>query len=386
MDFDFYTANRIIFGPGKFEEITQLVGRERKRCFAVTGKSAAREAGMLDCLDVAMRKESVELECFSLDREPTVSIVDDAVGRALDFQAEIVIGLGGGSALDLGKAVSGVATNGGSVLDYLEGVGKGAPIEKPSLPYIAIPTTAGTGSEVTKNAVICSDDGTFKKSIRSPHLIPDVALVDPELTKTMQPALTAACGFDALSQLIESLTSNCSNSMTDALALAGIERVARSLYAAWSNGENMRAREDMAFASLMSGMTLTNAGLGAVHGLAAPLGALHSIPHGITCAILLPGVIEANVNALLDYDRDSLVLEKYSNLAMIFCRTSDDPFKMVERIQMMMQMMKMPGLGEFGFKKEDIPQVVEKSRGSSMKYNPIELTDDKLTEILEQAL
>jgi alcohol dehydrogenase class IV len=387
MNFEFCTTPRIIFGKGEFANLPALALEYGARCFIVTGRSAAQAAGgAVERLSDALQERSAVCEVFERVGEPTVTMVDQAMARAREFQPAVVIGMGGGSAIDLGKAVSGLLTNGGGALDYLEGVGAGRKIDQPTLPFIAVPTTAGAGAEATKNAVISAADGSFKKSMRSPLLLPNVAVVDPELTVSCPPALTAACGFDALAQLIEAFTSNQAQPITDSLAVAGIERASRSLYAAWRNGADLRAREDLSLAALFSGIALANAGLGAVHGLAAPLGVRCGIPHGAACAILLPAVIEANVHALMRRDPDNLALEKYAELAMILSRTSDEPSKLVQRLRMMQQTMKMPRLGDYGVTEDDIAPLVAASGGSSMKFNPVKLYDEELARILTSAL
>jgi len=241
-----------------------------------------------------LRDASVESTLFRQRGEPQVADVEQAVAAAREAGCDVLVALGGGSAIDCGKAVAGVVANGGTPLDYMEVIGQGRPLTRPALPWVAVPTTAGTGAEVTRNAVVGEPSKKFKASLRSELLLPRVALVDPELGVGVPPAVTAASGMDALCQLIESYTSTGAQPMTDALALRGIELAARALPRVYRDGTDLDAREDMALAALLSGVTLTNAGLGAVHGFAAPLGANFPVPHGTICGLLLPNVIRAN--------------------------------------------------------------------------------------------
>jgi alcohol dehydrogenase class IV len=274
-----------VFGPGTLRQAGELVRGWGRRALVVTGRNPARANPLLDLLQAA----GIETGLFRVEGEPTTDLVRTGTAQAVEMRADLVVGFGGGSALDAAKAIAALASNGGDPLDYMEVVGRGLPLSKPSLPLLAIPTTAGTGSEATKNAVLASPEhGGVKASLRSLGMIPRIALVDPELTHGMPPEVTAATGLDALTQLIEPFTCNRPNPIVDGLCREGIARVARSLRRAWADGRDAAAREDMALASLYGGLALANAGLGAVHGFAGVAGGMFQAPHGAVCAALLP--------------------------------------------------------------------------------------------------
>ena len=289
MDFEFTTVPRILFGPGRLKEIRAIVPELGKRALVVCG-SSVRAVECVQPLFGALTNVGVEYTAFATQGEPTIDEVRAGTEQARAGQSDLVIGFGGGSALDTGKAIAALLTNGGDPLDYIEVIGKGEPLTKPSAPYIAIPTTAGTGSEVTRNAVLGSPEHRVKVSLRSPHMLPRVALVDPELTYNLPPDVTAATGLDTLTQLIEAFVSVKANPMTDAICREGMHRVARSLRRAVEEG-------DMCVAGMLSGMALTNAALGAAHGLSGPLGGMFDAPHGALCAAVLPYVVEVNERA-----------------------------------------------------------------------------------------
>jgi alcohol dehydrogenase class IV len=301
---------------------------------------------------------------------------------------DLVIGIGGGSSIDTGKATAALLTNPGDPLDYLEVIGKGQPLQNPPLPYIAIPTTAGTGSEVTRNAVLGSPEQAFKVSLRSALMLPRLAIVDPELTYSLPPLPTATTGLDALTQLIEPYTSVKANPMTDPLCRDGMALVARSLRRAYLDGKDKAARRDMSLASLFGGLALANAGLGAAHGFAAPFGGMFPAPHGAICARLLPFVMETNILALRQRDPDSPVLKRYDEVARIL--TGYPNAKAMEGVSWVKDLcaaMNIPSLSTYGMTPRDIPEMVKKGKSaSSMKANPLVLTDDELTNILENAL
>ena len=294
MRFEFATATRILFGPGALQEAALAAATLGRRALVVTGGSVERAAPLLEQL----KAQGVEATTFAVAGEPTMATILAGLERAKELACDLVIGLGGGSVLDSGKAIAALLTNGGDPLDYLEVIGRGQALARPAAPYIAIPTTAGTGSEVTRNAVLASPEHRVKVSLRSPLMLPRLAIVDPELTYSLPPSITASTGLDALTQLIEPYVCNSANPLTDALCREGIVRVARSLQRAYEDGKDPTAREDMALASLFGGLALANAKLGAVHGFAGPLGGLFPAPHGAICARLLPSVMKANVRAL----------------------------------------------------------------------------------------
>jgi alcohol dehydrogenase class IV len=300
----------------------------------------------------------------------------------------MVIGLGGGSVLDAGKAIAALLTNSGDLFDYLEVIGRGQPLKEPSAPYIAIPTTAGTGAEVTRNAVLASPEHKVKVSLRSPTMLPRLAVVDPELTYSMPPAVTASTGLDALTQVMEPYVSHLANPLTDAVCRQGIQRAGRSLRRAFDNGQDTEARKDMALASLFGGLALANAKLGAVHGFAGPIGGMFQAPHGAICARLLPFVMETNVNALASREPDSSALARYDDVARLL--TGDDTARSADGVawvQELSQALAVPPLSDFGMTQEDIPAVVAKAKNaSSMKGNPIVLSEEELSAILAEAL
>ncbi len=385
--FEFYSVPRIVFGRGQFSRLGELA-RPLGRRAAVLFNGDETGAGK-----VRQALAAAGMEC-SLQRqkgEPTVADVDAAVNAARDAQCDFVIGFGGGSAIDAAKAVAGLLANSGVALDYLEVVGKGQKITQPAIPWIAIPTTAGTGAEATRNAVLGVPEKNFKASLRSELLLPRIAMIDPELGTSVNPQVTASSGMDALCQCIEAYTSSGANPMTDGLALQGIERAARSLLAAYREGNNLDAREDMAMAALLSGIALTNAGLGAVHGFAAPLGASFPIPHGTICAALLAPVMRANVDALRAAGR-SVELRRYAEVGRRLAQsgTLGDEAAIEGGIAQARQMtveMKIPRLGTFGISDQNVAAMVALAqKSSSMKFNPVPLSAEDLEAVLRSAL
>jgi len=384
MNFEFYTANRIIFGENSLEKIKEIAPEMGKRALIVLGGGSLRECGVVNRLTRILREIGIEYFFYEgVDKEPEVETIDDGVNLALDYEVDMVIGMGGGSVVDTGKAISGLCTNGGSVLSYLEGVGEGKKITKPSLPYIAIPTTSGTGAEVTKNAVIRSAKMKFKKSIRSFHLIPNIAIVDPILTISLPPYVTAYCGMDALTQLIEPYVSKKSQPFTDALSIYGIPYIARSLAKAVKDGNDIEARTDMSLGSLLSGCSLANSGLGAAHGIAASIGAHFGIPHGLACGIMLPYVMEINISSNI---------EKFAHIGEALTGVRFDDEKKaasagIEFVRNLSEKVGVPSnLKGYGIEKKDIPALVRGSHGSSMRGNPVDLSDDQIGELIERVI
>jgi alcohol dehydrogenase class IV len=384
MRFEFAAATRILFGPGTVREVAPLAAALGRRALIILGSTVERAAPFVEQLNA----QGIETVTFNVLGEPTVGTVIAGVQRARQAACDLVIGLGGGSVLDTGKAVAALLTNGGEPLDYLEVIGRGQALTQPAAPYIAIPTTAGTGTEVTRNAVLGSPEHRIKVSLRSLFMLPRLAVVDPELTYSLPPAVTASTGLDALTQLIEPYTSNSANPLTDALCREGMCCVARSLRRAYQDGHDAAAREDMALASLFGGLALANARLGAVHGLAGPVGGLFSAPHGAICARLLPYAMQANVRALQARAPDSPTLARYTQIAQLLTgqptATAADG---VEWVHALCADLSIPPLSQFGLTEADFPVVVAQAQNaSSMKGNPIPLTDQELTEILRQAM
>lgn len=383
MRFEFATATRIVFGPGAARDIAPLAAGFGRRAFVVADGDGARAAAVL----AELQAQGLATDWIGVAAEPTTDSALAATARAREFGADIAIGLGGGSALDTGKAVAALLANPGDLLDYLEVVGRGRALAHPSIPYIAAPTTAGPGAEVTRNAVLASPEHRVKVSLRSLHMLPRVAVVDPELTYSLPPAVTASTGLDALTQLIEPYTCISPNPMTDALCREGMARAARSLRRAYEDGRDAAAREDMAITSLFGGLALANAKLGAVHGLAGPLGGLFPAPHGAVCARLLPIVMAANVRALQARAPASPALARYAEVAEILTgrpgATIEDGIAWVSAL---CADLAVPPLSTYGMTQDDIPVVVAQGqKASSMKGNPIALTDEELAGILAEA-
>jgi alcohol dehydrogenase class IV len=355
-----------------------------RRALVVTGRDSNRAQPLL----AALEAEGLAHVTFSVATEPTTELVESGVRVAKDAACDIVLAIGGGSALDAGKVIAAMMTNHGELSDYLEVIGQGKSLTQPPVPCIAIPTTAGTGTEVTRNAVLLSPAHRVKVSMRSPFLLPRVALVDPELTHSLPPAVTAHTGMDALTQLIEPFTSPRANPLTDAIACEGISRIARSLRRAFEHGDDTAAREDMALASLFGGLALANAGLGAVHGFAGPLGGMFPAPHGALCAPLLPHTMEINVRALAARAPDNSALARYETVARILTGNSAASVADgVAWIKETCRVLRIPPLSTYRVTPTDIPVIVKKAAAAnSMRTNPIALTPDEMTEILRRAL
>ncbi len=301
---------------------------------------------------------------------------------------DLVIAIGGGSAIDAGKAIAAMLTNEGELLDFVEVIGRGKTLPYRPAPFIAIPATAGTGAEVTRNAVLSSPEQRVKVSLRSPLMLPRLAVVDPELTYGLPPALTASTGLDALTQLIEPYVSCRANPIVDGFCVEGLQRVSRSLRVACFTGHNKAAREDMALAGLFSGIALTNAGLGAVHGFAAPIGGMFPAPHGAVCAALLPHVMAANIRALRERAPDGNALRRYGEIGQLLTgKTTATPDKGVEWVGELVAELGIPRLSSYGIEKKHVGELTEKaSSASSMKGNPTVLTAEELADVLDAAI
>jgi alcohol dehydrogenase class IV len=384
MRFEFATANRILFGPGTLREAGVAAREMGRRAFVITGRGGRHAERLLDLLAA----EDVAVTTFAVAGEPTIAAIIAATEEARRHGCDLVIGLGGGSPIDAAKAVSALLTNPGDPLDYLEVVGRALPLTRAAAPCIAIPTTAGTGAEVTRNAVLTSPERRVKVSLRSPLMLPRLAIVDPELTADLPPALTASTGLDALTQLIEPFVSIRANPLSDGFCTEGIRRAAHALRPAFHDGANAVAREDMALASLLGGLALANSGLGAVHGFAAPIGGMFSAPHGAVCAALLPHVMEANVQAARQRTTDGKIAGRYARVAQLL--TGDlaaTPEDGVRWVRGLVRELAVQPLRNFGITSESVPAIVAKaSQASSMKANPLPLTPDELTAILNAAL
>ena len=384
MRFEFSTATQIIFGPGAVQEVGALAKNLGRRALVVTGRAPRRAENLFAQLSAS----GLGVATFSVAGEPEIATIEQGVAAAKREQCDCVIACGGGSVLDAGKAIAAMLANAGELLDYLEIIGRGRALLNPAAPFIAIPTTAGTGAEVTRNAVLASPEHQLKVSLRSPFLLARIAVVDPELTHALPAALTASTGLDALTQLIEPYVCRRANPLTDGFCVEGIRRAARSLRPVVGSGQNPAAREDMAVASLLGGLALANAGLGAVHGFAGPIGGGFPAPHGAVCAALLAPVMAANLRALREREPQNPALARYQKIAGLL--TGDvhaRPEAGVAWVQKLVAELPVPRLREFGLRAEHIAELVAKAvQASSMKANPIQLTPAELAEILQLAV
>lgn len=388
---------RIEFGTGTVARVPDVVARHGRRVLLVTGGRSFAASGRKEALlaSLAARGIAVAGDAAILD-EPSPAVVDEAVAAQRDAGVEVVLAIGGGSVLDAAKAIAGLLRTGTSILDHLEGVGPQLPYPGPAVPLVAVPTTAGTGSEATRNAVISErGPGGFKRSFRDERLVAADAVVDPDLLSGATPGRIAANGMDALTQLFEAYVSLRAGPITDALALSGLA-AARDGLLAWHaepDGPGApAARERMAYAALLSGICLAHAGLGAVHGLASPLGAMFPVPHGVACGVTLAEVTEANIRALEARARDSPALRRYAVLGRLLAglpeatHASGARDALIATLRTWTAALEVPGLATFGIGDADIPALVADARGSSMRTNPVVLTDDELGRILHASL
>lgn len=380
MSFEFATAGRIIFGAGRAADLPAVAGGLGSRILVCTGANPARHAELLAGLEMPAAVCTVR-------GEPTIELAREATTLAREQGADVVAAIGGGSVIDVGKAAAMLLGNGGDPLDYLEIVGSGRKITRAAAPCVAVPTTAGTGAEVTANAVLAAPQHRLKASLRSRLMIPQVALVDPLLTASCPPPVTAASGLDALTQCLEPFVSVKANSLTDGLAREGLRRAAQGLRRAYADGNDIGARTDMAVCSLLGGMALANARLGAVHGLAGVVGGTADVPHGAACAALLAPVIEANVRALRSGHPGGPALDRYAEAARLL---TGDPAASVEDgvawIRETVSLLGIPRLGAFGLREQDADEVAAKAlRSSSMQGNPVALSTGDLRAILAEA-
>jgi alcohol dehydrogenase class IV len=413
MSFEFATATRIIFGEGSVQQVAPAAKQWGSRALLATGPVPERA----DQLRLDLQAGRAQCFTFTVEGEPTVDLIARGLERARERQCDVVVAMGGGSVIDAGKAIAALLTNPGDVMDYLEVVGKGNALQNPAAPFIAVPTTAGTGAEVTRNAVLGvpgqgvapgfspapADAGLkpgvtiaattaatkgVKVSLRSPFLLPRLAVVDPELTYGLPPAVTARTGLDALTQLIEAYVSIRSNPVTDGFCVRGIPLAARSLRRAFHHGHEPEARRDMSLAALLSGMALANAGLGVVHGFAAPLGGRFHAPHGAICAAILPYGIEINLRALRSRDPQSMALRRYQEVGRMLTgwpgATAEDGIAWTREI---CQELEIPPLKAYGIGEQDVSElIVEAARASSMKANPLVLEPEELSEVLTRSI
>jgi len=383
---------RIEFGSGSVGRIPALARSYGSRMLLVTGSGSIERAPQWPTLLQGFADAGIRWMRLRVCGEPSPELVDQAVREWRGADIEVVVGLGGGSVLDAAKAIAGLLRPGNSVMEHLEGVGPELPYRGPSVPFIAAPTTAGTGSEATKNAVLSRQgaDG-FKKSFRDERLVPDYAVVDPDLLATCPPAQIAANGMDALTQLMESYVSLRANAFTDALALSGLEAVREGLLPWYREGAGARqAQSRMAYGSLLSGICLAQTGLGSVHGLASPLGAFFPIPHGVVCGTLVAAATEVNLRALRARAPQSPALAKYARLGRVLSgRDLDDDSArgaLVELLRDWTEALGLQRLGDYEVGSDDIGRIVAHSRGSSMKTNPIVLEDEEIASVIRERL
>lgn len=389
MQFEFASAGRIVFGLGVFSQVGKLAADFGRRALVVFGVQNRALENLVSYLDA----NGIVAATYPVEGEPDIALLQNTIVVARDFDCDMVISLGGGSALDTGKAVAVMLTNPGDLYDYLEVVGKGKGLKYPGLPFIAIPTTAGTGSEVTRNAVLGAEvpgmpGENVKVSLRSVFMLPRLALVDPELTFSLPANITAATGMDALTQLIEPFLSNKANPLTDGICRAGIVHAARSLLVAVRQGDNSDARTDMSIASLFGGLALANSKLGAVHGFAAPIGGLFHAPHGAVCARLLPIVMQENYQALVKRDPENPVLEKFVEVGRLLtgtqAGTAQDAIHWLTELSSALQI---PALASYGITTADLERLAGlAAQASSMQGNPIRLSNAELIDVLSLAL
>jgi len=384
---------RIEYGDGSFSRVPALLARFGKHALIVTGRQSFRQTAQWETLSSTLTAHGVRWETWQVHGEPSPQEIDAAVSALRRASIDVVLGVGGGSVLDAAKAIAGLLAPGNSVTDHLEGVGPELPYLGPTTPFIAVPTTAGTGSEATQNAVLSvQGENGYKKSFRDERLTAEYAIIDPELMASCPPSRIAANGMDALTQLLESFVSTRANPFTDALALDGIRRVRDGLLE-WAEGGPQAAegRRAMAYAALLSGITLAQAGLGSVHGLAAPLGALFPIPHGVACGTLVAAATRANIDCMETRDPANPALEKYAQLGRLFRGRShvDDVGARVFLVHTLTEWrtrLALPRLSHFGVTASDLDRIVARCRGNSMKTNPIILTDNEARDILAQRL
>ena len=384
----------IRFGNGVLDQLPEILAAYGKHALLVTGRRSLQQTPRWQRLLDALSDAGIESQQIGVSDEPSPELVDEAVGRHRDDRIDVVVGIGGGSALDAAKAIAGLLRSGTSVLDHLEGVGRGLPYTGPSVPFVAVPTTAGTGSEATKNAVLSrrGPDG-FKKSFRDDRLIARLALVDPSLLESCPKETVAANGMDAFTQLLESYVSLRASPFTDALASSGMQAFRDGFWQAWQADDPLAQQgfQKLAYASLCSGITLAQCGLGSVHGLASPLGAYFPIPHGVVCGTLVAAATRCNIEALKQRAPNAPALRKYAEAGILlggrmYASESAAQDGLCDVLEKWTARLALPRLGEFGMTDDDIDRVIANCRGGSMQTNPLALTDDELANLLRERI
>jgi len=380
----------IRFGAGKVRETAQVLAGFGNRALLVTGRRSFVDTDHWPRLLDDLKGAGVSWEHCRVEDEPSPELVDAVVAQYKGQGIEVVAGIGGGSALDAAKTIAGLLPSGRSVMEHLEGVGRGLPYTGPAVPLVAVPTTAGTGSEATKNAVLSvRGESGFKKSFRHEGLVARVAILDPDLLASCPKSLIAANGMDAFTQLLESWVSTNASPFTDALAWSGMEAFRDGFWPAWlpDHPDAAAGYGYIAYASLLSGITLAQAGLGSVHGLASPLGAFFPIPHGVVCGTLVSEATAANIEALREREPESPALDKYAQVSELLNRqTYEDRNEaldaLVELLRAWLTRLDLPRLSAYGMRPEDMDRVVANCRGGSMRTNPLVLTDTELRALL----
>jgi len=389
--FTFSRIPVIHFGAGKLKILANIIGEFGERALIITGGQSFQSSGKKDILDRALTEKPIKSFLLHVQKEPSPELIDSAVARFKREHIAVVCSIGGGSVIDAGKAVSAMILKDDSVSDYLEGVGTGKEHDGVKIPFIAVPTTAGTGSEATKNAVLSNigPEG-FKKSLRHSNFVPDIAVIDPELMLSCPPDITAATGLDAFTQLLESFVSTKAAPLTDALAYSGMSAAADNLIPASTTGsQSIDARAGMAYASLISGITLANAGLGVVHGLASAIGGLFNIPHGVICGTLVSAATKITIEKLQKFKgKYDNALIKYARVGALL--TGNDSIKihrccdlLVDKLEEWTETLRMPSLHEFGVNKTDIDAIIERTDN---KNNPVPLDRNEIRQILMMRL
>ena len=383
----------IDFAPGSIGRLPEIIERYGRRALLVTGAHSFQSTPAWFRLGKALHQRHISWQHVIVDDEPSPELVDRAVSTHREDKPEVVVGIGGGSVLDAAKAIAGLLRTDTSVMGHLEGVGRNLRYPGPAVPFIAVPTTAGTGSEATKNAVLSrrGPDG-FKKSFRDEQLVARVALIDPELLASCSPGLLAANGMDAFTQLLESWVSLRASLFTDALASSGMQAFRDGFWNAWhGNKDATEGHSRMAWASLASGITLAQAGLGSVHGLASPLGAFFPIPHGVVCGTLLAAATRVNIEVMRRRDPSNIALDKYAEAGVLFSgrlfsSAGEAQDGLIQLLEEWTTRLQLPRLSEFGMTEDDLGRVIANCRGGSMQTNPIRLSDEEVEEILRARL
>jgi alcohol dehydrogenase len=387
-EFSISRLPRIEFGSGTLAKLPTIARGYGTRALLVTGAGSLKNSPVWPAVTNGLKAQNISWLHLAVQGEPSPQMVDEAVRGLCDESIDMVIGIGGGSALDAAKAIAGLLKPGNSVMDHLEGVGPELPYTGPTTPFIAVPTTAGTGSEATKNAVLSVQGAKgFKKSFRDEKLVAEYALVDPDLLATCPSIVIAANGMDAFTQLLESYVSSRAAPLTDSLAWGGMKAARDGLQALYADAGDAAARERMAYAALVSGITLAQVGLGSVHGLAAPLGAFFPIPHGVACGTLVATATRVNIETLRAREPGHPALEKYAQVGRLLSRQGQlgqdaAHATLIDTLEVWTSALQLPRLAHYGVTQADIPRIVAHSRGSSMKTNPVRLEDSEIAAIL----